>query len=137
MSEKSAELALQWLRKADHDLITARQTLLLEDPPTDTVCFHAQQAVEKALKALLTFHEVPFQRVHDLVRLLDFAVSYLPELETYRESFAEITNYAVEVRYPASWFDPPEADAREAMAVAEAAVACVRRAVTIPPPRGL
>jgi hypothetical protein len=54
----------------------------------------------------------------------------------YRESFAEITNYAVEVRYPASWFDPPEADARAAMAVAGAVAACVRRAVAIPLPRG-
>ncbi len=50
MSAPSTELALLWLRKADNDLITARQTLLLADGPTDTVAFHAQQPVEKALK---------------------------------------------------------------------------------------
>lgn len=41
------EFAREWLRKAGNDLITARQTLLLPDGPTDTVCFHAQQTVEK------------------------------------------------------------------------------------------
>ena len=50
MNDKSTDLALRWLEKADHDLVTAKQTLLLPDGPTDTVCFHAQQAAEKALK---------------------------------------------------------------------------------------
>ena len=51
MSARSTELALRWLQKAENDLITARQTLLLVDGPTDTVAFHAQQAAEKALCA--------------------------------------------------------------------------------------
>ncbi|MDP6040488.1 MAG: HEPN domain-containing protein [Candidatus Latescibacteria bacterium] len=42
--------AHQWLEKAETDVITARQTLTLADGPTDTPCFHAQQAVEKSLK---------------------------------------------------------------------------------------
>ncbi|MEW6378307.1 MAG: HEPN domain-containing protein [bacterium] len=55
MRDRNRELALQWLKKADHDLITARQTLALPDGPTDTPCFHAQQAVEKALKGYTDF----------------------------------------------------------------------------------
>lgn len=47
MNSRTLELALRWLEKANHDLITARQTLALPDGPTDTPCFHAQQAVEK------------------------------------------------------------------------------------------
>lgn len=50
MSAPSKDLAVGWLQKADHDIITARQTLLLPSGPTDTVCFHAQQAVENPLK---------------------------------------------------------------------------------------
>ena len=52
MNDKKHELAKAWLKKGRNDLITARQKLLLPDGPTDTVCFHAQQAAEKALKAL-------------------------------------------------------------------------------------
>jgi len=37
MPGKPRELALLWLEKADHDLVTARQTLLLENGPTDTL----------------------------------------------------------------------------------------------------
>jgi predicted nucleotidyltransferase len=43
-----------WVVKAEHDLRNAEHTLTLEeDCPLDTVAFHAQQCVEKYLKALL------------------------------------------------------------------------------------
>jgi len=45
MTAQHLELAQRWLVRADHDLITAKQTLLLVDGPTDTPCFHAQQAI--------------------------------------------------------------------------------------------
>ena len=50
--DKAAIVAREWIGKADNDLKTAAQTLKLgADCPTDTVCFHAQQCVEKCLKA--------------------------------------------------------------------------------------
>jgi len=130
MNDKHVELALRWLEKADHDLITARQTLLLSDGPTDTVCFHAQQASEKALKALLTFHRVSFPKVHELVLLLDMAVAHLPDLEAFRESLAEMSNYAVEVRYPDDWFEPSREEAVQSLAVAEEVVIKVRQKIS-------
>jgi HEPN domain-containing protein len=81
MSDRQLELAHRWLIRADHDLITARQTLLLADSPTDTPCFHAQQAIEKSLKALLTYHQIAFPKTHDLLRLLDLTLPLLSELE--------------------------------------------------------
>ncbi len=42
MTAPYLELAQRWLTRADHDIITAKQTLLLADGPTDTPCFHAQ-----------------------------------------------------------------------------------------------
>lgn len=46
----------QWVEKAENDLKNATHTLKLgRDCPTDTVCFHAQQCVEKYLKALLVW----------------------------------------------------------------------------------
>jgi HEPN domain-containing protein len=81
MSDRHLELARAWLTRANHDLITARQTLLLLDSPTDTPCFHAQQAIEKSLKALLTYRQTVFPRTHDLLRLLDLTLPLLPDLE--------------------------------------------------------
>lgn len=62
MSAPDPVIALirEWLAKADNDLKTAAHTLMLgADSPTDTVCFHAQQCVEKPIKALLIFKAIP------------------------------------------------------------------------------
>lgn len=45
-----------WLRKVDSDLLNVENNLAAGRVPWDTVCFHAQQAAEKSLKALLVFH---------------------------------------------------------------------------------
>ena len=119
MPDRNIEFALRWLEKAEHDLITARQTLALADGPTDTPCFHAQQTVEKSLKALLTAHGTTFPRIHDLMPLLDMAAPLLPDLEEHREAFAQMTDYGVEVCYPGDWLDPERADAESALTVAE------------------
>jgi HEPN domain-containing protein len=108
-------------------LITARQTLLLPEGPTDTVAFHAQQAVEKALKALLTFNQFEFPKIHDLVRL---ATAFLPSLEEYRAAFAEISNYSVQVRYPDGSAGPDREDAARSTAIAEEVVGRVRRTLS-------
>ncbi len=42
MRERDIEFVFQWLKKAEFDLITARQVLKLSDGPADTPCFHAQ-----------------------------------------------------------------------------------------------
>jgi len=130
MSDKSRELVLRFREKADHDLIAARQTLLLADGPTDTVCFHAQQAIEKALKAWLTFFRVPFPRTHDLVELLDLAAPHLLEMGRYRERLAELTEYAVELRYPDESFEPSRGESSQALSLAEEIVARTRQQVS-------
>ncbi|RLC46762.1 MAG: DNA-binding protein [Candidatus Coatesbacteria bacterium] len=127
MSGPNYELAVAWLRKADHDLITAKQTLLLPDGPTDTVCFHTQQAVEKALKAVLVWNQVPFPKTHNLIRLMDLALGYMPGLERYRQDFAQMSIYSTEVRYPDDWFEPARDDANHSLAVAEEIVVKVRK----------
>jgi hypothetical protein len=41
-----------WIGKAENDLKTAAHTLKISgDCPTDTICFHAQQCVEKCAEA--------------------------------------------------------------------------------------
>jgi HEPN domain-containing protein len=132
MTDQHLELANRWLERSDNDIITARQTLLLANGPTDTPCFHAQQAIEKAFKALLTFHQITFPRTHDLLRLLDLALPFMPELDNDREGFADMETYAVDLRYPDLGFDPPRSDAVDALALAEETVTKIRTIVSNP-----
>jgi HEPN domain-containing protein len=93
----------QWIAKAENDLINAEHTLTLgEDGPTDTVCFHAQQCVEKYLKALLVYCGIDFYRTHDigaLQALLPLRVQ--PALTAEQQE--QLTDYAVSARYPGDW----------------------------------
>lgn len=88
----------EWLNRARSDLLLARseeEGIYLED-----LCFHAQQAAEKAIKALLIRHDVEFPYVHDiaeLLTLLERAGHMLPG--PIREG-ARLTRFAVFTRYP-------------------------------------
>lgn len=60
-----------WIGKAGNDLQAAQLIMMAPGAlPYDIVCFHAQQAAEKCLKALLTFYGIPFPRTHDLPELV-------------------------------------------------------------------
>ncbi|HEX9668755.1 MAG TPA: HEPN domain-containing protein, partial [Thermoanaerobaculia bacterium] len=61
------EVAREWILKAENDLKTAVHVLKLgEHCPTDSVCFHAQQCVEKYVKAVLILAGTDFPKTHDL-----------------------------------------------------------------------
>ena len=62
------KLAAEWILKGQSDLETA-EILLREQGPTDTLCFHCQQAVEKFLKAYVVFSGIRFEKIHDLWKL--------------------------------------------------------------------
>ncbi len=69
------------------------------DAPFDTVCFHAEQAAEKYLKALLTFLGVPFGKTHDLPELL----LLLPDDSSISVAVGDLSGLAdaaVAARYP-------------------------------------
>jgi len=73
MSEDADRIKVvrQWMEKAENDLRTAEHTIKLrKNCPFDTVCFHSQQCAEKYLKAMLTLHNVPFPKSHDLSELI-------------------------------------------------------------------
>ncbi|MBA2592746.1 MAG: HEPN domain-containing protein [Gammaproteobacteria bacterium] len=88
--------------KAENDLTNAAHVLkLAAECPTDTVCFHAQQCVEKYLKALLVFHGIDFPKTHDIEKL----VALLPARADTRltaEEQGRLTDYATTTRYPGS-----------------------------------
>jgi len=104
------------LKKAANDLVAARATLETR-MATDTVCFHAQQAVEKSLKAVLALHDVAYPWRHDLGELLKLARPLAPEITPYEERIINMTPFAVEIRYDAE-FEPALPDATETLRTA-------------------
>jgi HEPN domain-containing protein len=88
-----------WLLKADSDIQTIRILLGDPSPPLDSVCFHAQQAAEKALKGLLTAHGIPFPKTHDLA-LLASLIPPNAALDVPRDTWVELSYFAVGPRYP-------------------------------------
>ena len=122
----------EWLLKADNDLKTAAHTLTLgQDCPTDTVCFHAQQCVEKYIKALPIFRATLFSKTHDIHVLGALLPPKLrPKLDSKTQD--RLTQYATVLRYPGAGPDVPLAEARKAVAIARRVRKQVRK--HLPPP---
>jgi HEPN domain-containing protein len=66
----------------------------------EIIAFHAQQAVEKALKALLIQHQVKFPRTHIIGVLLVLCKESGYRIEENLEEAATLSRYAVASRYP-------------------------------------
>jgi HEPN domain-containing protein len=105
--------ALGLLRKARNDLIAARATLATGEA-LDTVCFHAQQAAEKSLKALLALDDVEYPWRHDLGELLELVKPRWREVASIEERVIALAPFAVAVRYEDA-ADPAPDEARLAL----------------------
>ena len=109
-----------WTRHAWSDLELARvgsnSRILLED-----LCFHAQQAAEKAFKAVLVFLFVPFPKTHNIRTLLDLLPDAM-DLPAEVQEAPSLTDYAVLTRYPGDFEPDTEQEYLEAVRIAEAVV---------------
>ena len=124
--ERVLEVVREWVIKAEADLKTASHTLKLrQDCPTDTICFHAQQCVEKYLKALLVSQAIDFPKTHDIEALVALTPARVrPAL--CDEEQARLTDYATAARYP-GWGPISLAEARRAVVLARRVRAEMRR----------
>lgn len=109
---------VRWVAKAESDLLNIENNITGARIPWDTLCFHAQQAAEKYLKALLVKHRVTFPRTHDLGALLTLALSIAPQLKSLKEDCDRLTPYGIAVRYPDNLTNIEEAEGREAVEAA-------------------
>jgi HEPN domain-containing protein len=96
----------KWLFRADEDMAVIDQ-LLRSDPQAyaSTICFHAQQAVEKYLKALLAWKGVDFPRTHDV----DFLLAECRKVASGQFDHIDLkslTDFGVSVRYPDDFYIP-------------------------------
>jgi len=109
-----------WLSNAYADLAIARIPLP-QGGLYEHLCFHAQQAAEKSLKAVLLKMGVSFPFTHSLQALIDLlpagaARSLVPT------DVVDLSPYAVTTRYPGESEPVTEAEYRDALRLAESAV---------------
>lgn len=117
--ETIKDLVAKWAKKAENDLLTAERQFLFDDPITETVCFHCQQAAEKYLKAFLVHHQVYFTKTHKIIELLELCATVDASFKDELQDADNLTDYAVEIRYPGAWMEPTIEDAKEALETAK------------------
>ena len=89
----------EWIKKADLDFKTVVR-LSAEGEFRDVVCFHAQQATEKYLKAHLTRHQIEFPKTHIIRRLLILLESVEPAMVDALDDANWLSPFGAEIRYP-------------------------------------
>ena len=120
-------VAKEWILKADEDLLAASRLLKSgKECPTATIGFHAQQCVEKCIKAVLVSKSIEFPKTHDIEKL----VGLLPLDVVITLPVADqrvLTVYGTITRYPGDYEPVTEKEARKAVSMAR----CVRRSIQI------
>ena len=103
----------QWLLKALEDLKIAEHELSFppEEQATGPVCFHCQQTAEKLFKAYMVFNGKDFPKTHDLEHLLELCARIAPDFKSL--DLGNLTDYAIEVRYPDEFYTPTAGEAKE------------------------
>jgi HEPN domain-containing protein len=116
MTERDAlDVARVLLKKAEQD-----EALVLKigsdiDIADEMVGFHAQQAVEKQIKAVLTAHEIPYKKSHELGYLVGLIDENKIDAPTALQRADTLTDWAVEFRYGGE--EPPALDRDVALAL--------------------
>ena len=116
----------RWLLHAREDLVAAEALAGTAQAVPRHACWLAQQAAEKALKAVLVFLQQDYPLRHDL----DAIRNLIPEGWRIKEEYpdlAELTAWAIEARYPGAWPDPVSSDAAKAAEQARSVLESVLR----------
>lgn len=129
-SDSSTSTGQSWLAKADDDLTIAELVLRSDVGVEWAACFHAQQAAEKAVKAVLVHSGIDFPKSHRLDRL----AGLLPASSEPRFDIAALTElapWAVAGRYPEDIPNPTATEARHVVELARAAVRLAHELVAV------
>ena len=130
MIDKIIDETKRWTKKADTDLRVAKK-LFGEEPPW-VITFHAQQAVEKFLKAYLVYRQKRFRKTHNILELLELCMEVDRDFEELMELGLErLKEYATEFKYP-SYYEPSEEEGKEAIEIAEKVREFVLKKIDVP-----
>jgi len=112
------DIAINWLKRAKSNLIRAKIEKL-PDVYWEDLCYDAQQAYEKSLKALLIFNEIKFRFVHDIGELINTLEKNQVSVPAEIKESVILSEYAVETRYPFPSQPVSEDDYVEAVTISE------------------
>ena len=110
----------EWINRAQSNLMIARQQVMgayLED-----LCFQAQQAAEKAIKAVMIARGIQYPHIHDLGRLLYLLEGQELTIPEEIRLAGDLTPFAVTTRYPSVADEVTREDYASAIKIAEAVV---------------
>jgi HEPN domain-containing protein len=96
----------------------------------EAIGFHCQQAVEKALKAVLAYRDVHFPRTHELGEILKLLVANGIVFDERLNEAVKLNEFAVDMRYDTVEF---EIDAKTALSLAERAIVFAESLITLKP----
>jgi len=88
----------EWIARSSDDL-SAAEALLAREDLTNIVAFHAQQAVEKALKAVIEERGLGLLKTHSLIRLYEMVETDFPVI-TDMDMLDRLEAVYIEARYP-------------------------------------
>jgi HEPN domain-containing protein len=123
--------ALQWLGKADEDMIMAEVLLSAPTAAKWGACFHAQQAAEKALKAVLVTQDRDVPYTHSLLLLR--ATLGMESEKLDEAALEQLSPWAVAGRYPEEIPEPSVAEAGRLVDAARSIVAFARGCIAATP----
>jgi HEPN domain-containing protein len=109
----------EWLRYAEEDLRSAESSLLAGTLLPRHLCFLAQQAVEKGLKAVLLSADIEPPQYHSLRALAAMVPGSLGVTTLSLDELDRLTRWAARGRYPSDAGDPDQAEAEAAVALAQ------------------
>ncbi|TVR71867.1 MAG: HEPN domain-containing protein [Sphaerobacteraceae bacterium] len=125
IDENKIRFTREWLVAANNDLLAVSR--LLQDPPlTALAAFHCQQAVEKALKGYLMWHDTPFRKTHNLLELVEQCSTHDGSFIELKEIAESLTPYATEARYPDTELDMSREALADSQRMVTSALAFVR-----------
>jgi HEPN domain-containing protein len=109
----------EWMNRARSNLTLARSAVAGVD--LEDLCFEAQQAAEKSIKAVLIDRGIEFPFIHDLLRLLRLLEEAGEQVPQEIREADRLTRFATVSRYPGA--DPiPKSVYEDAVALAETVV---------------
>ncbi len=120
----------EWLNRARSNLVLSRITnsdVYLEDN-----CFGAQQAAEKAIKAVFIHRGENFPYIHNLEDLLKRLERNGLKVPKYVRKAHELTRFASEARYPGASGPVSKREHRHFVRIAEAVVQWAERQIGKP-----
>jgi HEPN domain-containing protein len=124
--DAALHIVRQWIEKADGDFQAGKRLLSPEDPLCSQACFCAQQAAEKYLKALLSWHRIEFPKTHSIEQLLDLLATECPEIAANLDDATTLTSYGVDIRYPGDQPEPSLDESKYALELAQKVCDTVR-----------